>query len=256
MKSKIRIQTVLAGLTAATLAGAALGAEGPVPRGVAPLDHVFLIMMENHAYGQVIGNPNMPFFNQYANHANLATNYFAVGHPSLTNYLEIVGGSNFGVRRQFAELAQHELRHKSEQRVRIVGIRVHRHLPDRRHRHRRRNAAARLYQRGQRKSCHRRRVRYRRRRQGRFRGRDQHLRQDDCRSARRLRSELEGLRGVAAAHRRRRRQPSGRLFSNLNLVAIRRPRPRPHRPAAISPSRSPAARRPAAWGARCRGSMR
>jgi len=29
---------------------------------------------------------------------NLATNYFAVGHPSLTNYLEIVGGSNFGVR--------------------------------------------------------------------------------------------------------------------------------------------------------------
>jgi hypothetical protein len=29
--------------------------------------------------------------------ANLATNYFAVGHPSLTNYLEVVGGSNFGV---------------------------------------------------------------------------------------------------------------------------------------------------------------
>ena len=98
MKSKIRIQTVLAGLTAATLAGAALGAEGPVPRGVAHLDHVFLIMMENHAYGQVIGNPNMPFVNGYANHANLAINYFAVGHPSLTNYLEIVGGSNFGVR--------------------------------------------------------------------------------------------------------------------------------------------------------------
>ena len=62
------------------------------------LDHVFLIMMENHAYGQVIGNPNMPFFNRFANSANLATNYFAVGHPSLTNYLEIVGGSNFGVR--------------------------------------------------------------------------------------------------------------------------------------------------------------
>jgi len=29
---------------------------------------------------------------------SLAKNYFAVGHPSLTNYLEIVGGSNFGVR--------------------------------------------------------------------------------------------------------------------------------------------------------------
>ena len=33
---------------------------------------------------------------------NLATNYFAIGHPSLTNYLEVVGGSNFGVRSDHA----------------------------------------------------------------------------------------------------------------------------------------------------------
>jgi hypothetical protein len=64
------------------------------------LDHVFVIMMENHGYIQVFGNPNEPYLNSLiANHqVNLATNYFAVGHPSLTNYLEIVGGSNFGVR--------------------------------------------------------------------------------------------------------------------------------------------------------------
>jgi hypothetical protein len=99
MEKQLRIKAVLAGVAAAAaIAGSALGAEGPIPRGVAHLDHVFLIMMENHAYGQVIGNPNMPFFNRLANSANLATNYFAVGHPSLTNYLEIVGGSNFGVR--------------------------------------------------------------------------------------------------------------------------------------------------------------
>jgi hypothetical protein len=55
-------------------------------------------MMENHAYAQVVGNPNDPFVNKYAKSVNFATNYFAVGHPSLTNYLEIVGGSNFGVR--------------------------------------------------------------------------------------------------------------------------------------------------------------
>ncbi len=67
--------------------------ERSVPR----LDHVFVILMENHYYGQVIGNPNAPFINSYATTANLATNYFAVGHPSLTNYLEIVGGSNFGI---------------------------------------------------------------------------------------------------------------------------------------------------------------
>src|SRR4029077_4981766 len=36
--------------------------------------------------------------NQYAKSANAATNYFAIGHPSSTNYLEIVGASNFGGR--------------------------------------------------------------------------------------------------------------------------------------------------------------
>jgi hypothetical protein len=72
--------------------------EGSVPKGVPHLDHVFVIMMENHAYKQVIGNPNMPFTNQYANSVNSARDYFAVGHPSLTNYLEVVGGSNFGIR--------------------------------------------------------------------------------------------------------------------------------------------------------------
>jgi hypothetical protein len=74
--------------------------EGDVPRGIPHLDHVFVIMMENHGYQQVIGNPNEPFLNSLITNkkVNLATNYFAVGHPSLTNYLEIVGGSNFGVR--------------------------------------------------------------------------------------------------------------------------------------------------------------
>jgi hypothetical protein len=62
-----------------------------------PLNHVFLIMMENHGYQQVINNPYAPFTTAEANSAALATNYFAVAHPSLTNYLEIVGGSNFGI---------------------------------------------------------------------------------------------------------------------------------------------------------------
>jgi len=85
------------GLLATALVSTAFAAEGPIPRGMPHLDHVFLVMMENHGYGQILGNPNAPFINQLAKSANLATNYFAVGHPSLTNYLEVVGGSNFGV---------------------------------------------------------------------------------------------------------------------------------------------------------------
>lgn len=84
-------------LLSAMTASAAFAAEGPVPKGVAHLNHVFVIMMENHGYSQIINNPNAPFINRYAQSANLATNYYAVAHPSLTNYLEVVGGSNFGV---------------------------------------------------------------------------------------------------------------------------------------------------------------
>jgi hypothetical protein len=75
----------------------AFAQEGAVPEGIPHLDHVFVIMMENHGYFQIINNPNAPFINQYAKTANLATQYFAIAHPSLTNYLEVVGGSNFGV---------------------------------------------------------------------------------------------------------------------------------------------------------------
>ena len=84
-------------MLAACLTQAARAEEGLVPQGIPRLDHVLVIMMENHGYQQIINNPNAPFINQYAKDANLATNYFAVAHPSLTNHLEIVGGSNFGV---------------------------------------------------------------------------------------------------------------------------------------------------------------
>src|ERR1017187_5115327 len=84
-------------LCVGALAGTMFAAEGAVPTGVPHLDHVFVIMMENHAYGQIVGNPNAPFTNKYMQSANASTNYFAIGHPSLTNYLEVVGGSNFGV---------------------------------------------------------------------------------------------------------------------------------------------------------------
>ena len=85
------------GLLGIALASPVLANEGKIPGGIRHLDHVFVIMMENHAYGQIIGNPNAPFINQLAQSANLATNYYGIGHPSLTNYLEMVGGSNFGV---------------------------------------------------------------------------------------------------------------------------------------------------------------
>ena len=89
---KFALASCIAALFAA---GASNAEQGPVPKGIPHLDHVFVIMMENHAYGQIAGNPQAPFINSLMSKANLAQNYFAIAHPSSTNYLEVVGGSNF-----------------------------------------------------------------------------------------------------------------------------------------------------------------
>jgi phosphatidylinositol-3-phosphatase len=93
-----KITAILCLLAAGMATTASAQKEGPVPKGVPHLDHVWVIMMENHGFTQLHNNPNAPFINNLANSANAGTNYFAVGHPSLTNYLETVGGSNFGIR--------------------------------------------------------------------------------------------------------------------------------------------------------------
>ena len=43
------------GLVMALLVSTMFAGEGAVPRGVPHLDHVFVIMMENHATNQIIG---------------------------------------------------------------------------------------------------------------------------------------------------------------------------------------------------------
>ena len=56
MKSLLTWKWYAAGcLAVALLTTAAAGQDGP------RLDHVFVIVMENHAYGQIVGNPNAPF---------------------------------------------------------------------------------------------------------------------------------------------------------------------------------------------------
>jgi hypothetical protein len=73
---------VLAMALLLAFATSAFAQEGAIPKGVPHLDHVFLIMMENHGYREILNNPNAHFINQYAKTANLATNYFAVAHPA------------------------------------------------------------------------------------------------------------------------------------------------------------------------------
>ncbi len=71
---------LVAGITAAPEASAA-----PKPES-GQLQHVFVVMLENHSYDQVIGNPAMPYLNSLAREYGLATNFYANTHPSIGNY--------------------------------------------------------------------------------------------------------------------------------------------------------------------------
>lgn len=55
-------------------------------------DHVFLLVLENHGFSQVIGNSAMPYLNSLATQHTLATNYFANTHPSIDNYFMLTAG--------------------------------------------------------------------------------------------------------------------------------------------------------------------
>jgi phosphatidylinositol-3-phosphatase len=57
--------------------------------------HVFLIVMENRSYQEVL---RQPFTAGLASEYALATDYHAVAHPSLPNYLALSSGSTWGIR--------------------------------------------------------------------------------------------------------------------------------------------------------------
>jgi len=60
-------------------------------------DHVFLLIMENEGYNQVVGNQFAPILNALAIDYGLATNYTGVADPSEPNYVAMLGGDFFGI---------------------------------------------------------------------------------------------------------------------------------------------------------------
>ena len=87
---------------ALTVAIPATRAQDKKQDDVPKLDHVFVIVLENHnsftSFGSngIIGNPQAPNINALWNKYNIATNYNAVWHPSLPNYLAMITGNWIG----------------------------------------------------------------------------------------------------------------------------------------------------------------
>ncbi len=107
MRTPIKVASVLG---AAALAGSSLGtqafAAGPRPTAKAGtavsqsaprLDHIFVIMLENHSKSSVIGDENAPFMTRLSKRWATAAHYYGVTHPSMPNYLAAIAGSNFGI---------------------------------------------------------------------------------------------------------------------------------------------------------------
>jgi phosphatidylinositol-3-phosphatase len=77
--------------------------SGPVPGSAIPTTQppasgthkILVVLFENHSMAEAL--QQMPHLRQLARRYGQATDYFAVAHPSLPNYLAIWGGSTFGV---------------------------------------------------------------------------------------------------------------------------------------------------------------
>lgn len=104
-----------ANLAWANLAGAAASGVRGVPRALpsgyelrggnivvrppasAAVRHVVWIVMENQSLAGILGNPQAPYANALAQGYGLATDYFAVAHPSLPNYIALTSGGTQGI---------------------------------------------------------------------------------------------------------------------------------------------------------------
>ena len=81
-----------------TAAPTATGEPSPTARPLVPnFKHIVVIFFENHEFDLVYHNRQMPEFNRLAAENTILTQYYAITHPSLPNYLAVFGGDTFKI---------------------------------------------------------------------------------------------------------------------------------------------------------------
>jgi hypothetical protein len=75
--------------------GPAGSGASKTPTNVAGVDKLLVIVAENRNAATVVAE--MPFLRSQSEMYGTATNYYAISHPSLPNYLVMAGGSTFGI---------------------------------------------------------------------------------------------------------------------------------------------------------------
>ncbi len=88
---------VLATLAGGLAAGGAFAGTRVAVSASSSSSSIVVILMENKEDTDVIGSSAAPYENQLARRYGLATNSFAISHPSLPNYLALTSGSTHGI---------------------------------------------------------------------------------------------------------------------------------------------------------------
>ncbi len=70
----------------------------PAGARVPAFSHIYLVVMENKEYNEIVSNSDAHYINDLIEHYGLATNYMAVTHPSQPNYFALFSGSTQGIK--------------------------------------------------------------------------------------------------------------------------------------------------------------
>jgi acid phosphatase len=96
-----RLRLIAGAAFAAIMMAMVLGMVTPAsaadPR-LPQLDHVVVVVMENHSLSEITGTGEAPFIDHLIANGALFTNSFGVAHPSQPNYLALFSGSTHEVR--------------------------------------------------------------------------------------------------------------------------------------------------------------
>ncbi|MGD8188754.1 alkaline phosphatase family protein [Brevibacillus ginsengisoli] len=90
---------LLAGVFTSIACSQAISASAPQGKSLLPkkIDHIVVVVEENHSQQEIEGNPKAPYMNSLMKEGASLTNYYAIEHPSQPNYLDLFSGSNQGV---------------------------------------------------------------------------------------------------------------------------------------------------------------
>ena len=88
------VALAVTGSGGAATAGGPCGSRAGTP---VQVSHVIWVWFENHAAGEIVGNPAAPHTTRLAAECGYAKSYYAVAHPSLPNYIAATSGGTQGV---------------------------------------------------------------------------------------------------------------------------------------------------------------